>query len=64
MAVSRDMMRACEPRSSSISSDFIPLKDLRDMALAEVEICPDNAGWVAVGRIKQIDRLLGQRVLR
>ena len=45
-------------------SGFASLKDLWEMALAEVQVCPDDGGWVAVARIKQIDGLLGQRILR
>ena len=53
-------VRGGKPHSSSISLGFIRLKDLRDIALAEVEVCPDNGGWVAVGQA----RTKGQRPVR
>jgi hypothetical protein len=49
---------------SLYNADFAGLNDLREIALAEVQICPDDGGWVAVGRIEQTDGPLGQRVLR
>jgi hypothetical protein len=34
------------------SADFAGLNDFREIPLAEVQICPDDGGWVAVGRIE------------
>src|SRR6185369_12532023 len=41
-------------------SDFASLNNLREIALAEVQICPDNRGLVTVARIEQTDGPLGQ----
>jgi hypothetical protein len=49
---------------SSYDADFAGLNDSREITLAEVQICPDDGRRLAVGRIDQIDRPFGQRVLR
>ncbi len=48
-------VRGIQPARSSHNADFAGLNDLREIALAEVEICPDDGGSVALGRIEQID---------
>ena len=57
-------VRRLQPAPSSHNTDFARLSDFREIALAEIQICPDDGGRVAVGRIDQIDRPLRQRVLR
>jgi hypothetical protein len=48
-------VRRLQPARSSHNADVAGLNDLREIALAEVQICPDDGGWVAVGRMEQID---------
>src|SRR5882724_11835448 len=63
-AIPKADVRRVQPARSSHHADFAGLNDRWEIALAEVQICPDDGGWVAVGRIEQIDGPLGQRVLR
>jgi hypothetical protein len=63
-AIPKADVRWDQPAPSSYNADFAGLNDSREIALAEVQICPDDGGWVAVGRIEQIDGPLGQGVLR
>ena len=48
-------IRRIQRARSSHNADFAGLSDFREIALAETQICPDNSGWVAVGRIERID---------
>ena len=48
-------IRRIQRARSSHNADFARLSDFREIALAEIQICPDDGGWVAVGRIEQID---------
>ena len=48
-------IRRIQRARSSHNADFAGLSDFREIALAEIQICPDYGGWVAVGRIEQID---------
>ena len=52
-----DLAAACDPFEvrSYGSVDFAGLNDLREIALDEVQIRPDDSRSVALGRIKQID---------
>jgi hypothetical protein len=54
-AIAPDQEGSVEPASSPHNADFASLSDFREIALAETQICPDDSGWVAVGRIEQID---------
>jgi hypothetical protein len=64
LSIPKSDVRRLQPAISPHNADFAGLSDFREIALAEIEICPDDSGWVAVGRIDQIDRPLRQRVLR
>src|ERR1700749_2606184 len=50
-------------RPSRITSGCAGLNDFREIALAEVQVCPDNSRLVTVGQIDQIDGPLRQRIL-
>src|SRR6516162_555389 len=63
-AIPKSDVRRLQPTPSSHNTDFARLSDFREIAPAEIQICPDDGGRVAVGRIDQIDRPLRQRVLR
>src|SRR5258705_1931689 len=63
-AIPKADVRWDQPARSSYNADFAGLNDSREIALAEVQICPDAGGWVAVGRIEQLGRPLRQRRLR
>src|SRR2546423_9601603 len=52
-AIAKSDVRSIQPAYSSHNADFAGLNDLREIALAEVQICPDDGGWVAVGQIEQ-----------
>jgi len=54
-AIPKSDVRRIQPARSSHNADFAGLSDFREIALAEIQICPDYGGWVAVGRIEQID---------
>jgi hypothetical protein len=40
---------------SNGGGDLAGLNDFREIALTEIQICPDDGGWVAVRRIDQTD---------
>lgn len=44
----------------SHNADFAGLDDLREITLVEVQICPDDGGGVALGRIERINGPLGR----
>src|SRR6516225_10568590 len=54
-AIPKSDVHRNQPARSSHNADFAGLSDFREIALAEIQICPDDSGWVAVGRIEQID---------
>src|SRR5260370_26658294 len=54
-AIPKSDVRRIQPAHSSHNADFAGLSDFREIALAEIQICPDDGGWVAVGQIEQID---------
>ena len=54
-AIAPDQEGSVEPAISPHNADFAGLSDFREIALTETQICPDDSGWVAVGRIEQID---------
>ena len=54
-AFSKSDVRRIQPARSPHNADFAGLSDVREIALAEIQICPDDGGRVAVGRIEQID---------
>src|SRR5258705_3621948 len=62
-AIPKADVRRVQPARSSHNADIAGLNDRWEIALAEVQICPDDGGWVALERIEQIDGPLGQRVL-